>query len=42
METLAQVFFCEFSLILQKALFTEHLRMTAPADSCVPTKIFIR
>ena len=38
-ETPAQVFSCEFCKIFQKALFTEHLRMTATADSSVPTKV---
>ena len=28
-ETLAQVFFCEFSKISKKIFFTEHLRATA-------------
>ena len=33
------VFSCEFSAIFQTTLFTEHFRMTAPADSSVPTKV---
>ena len=32
-------FHCEFSAIFQKISFTEHLWMTAPADSSVPTKV---
>ena len=36
-ETL--LFSCEFSAIFQKSLFTEHIRMTAPTDSSVPTKV---
>ena len=35
----AQVFHCEFSTIFQKTSFTEHLWMTAPADSSIPTKL---
>ena len=38
-ETPAQVFSREFSKIFQKVLFTEHLRLTATADSSVPTKV---
>ena len=36
-ETPAQLFSCEFCAIFQKPLFTEHLQMTAPADSSVRT-----
>ena len=35
----AQVFSYEFSAIFQNTLFTEHLRMAAPADSLIPTKV---
>ena len=33
------LFFCEFSAIFQKTLFIEHIQMTAPADSFIPTKV---
>ena len=38
-ETPAQVFSWEFCVIFHKTLLTEHLRMTAPADCLVPTKV---
>ena len=36
-ETL--LYSCRFSAIFQKILFTEHIRMTDPADFSVPTKV---
>ena len=38
-KTPTQVFSCEFCATFQKTLFTEHLLMTAPADSSVTTKV---
>ena len=39
--TLAEVFSCEFWANVQKTFFTEIVWMTAPADSSVPTKVFL-
>ena len=39
--TLAEVFSCEFWANVQKTFFTEIVWMTAPADSTVPTKVFL-
>ena len=38
-KRLQQVFSYKFRAIFQKALFTEHLQITAPTDSSVPTKV---
>ena len=35
-ETPAQIYSCEFGAIFQKNSFTEHLLITAPADSSIP------
>ena len=38
-KRLQQVFSYIFRAIFQKTLFTEHLQITAPTDSSVPTKV---